>query len=335
MPATPSLFSKPLPDSLSLPLSLPLSAAKSGGPAFPPPSRLLPTGTTPVVLAPLTAAPTANLLTLGGSAPVAQAALGAAKAVPSPVPSPEQVIVQGAAIPVSVPQFKPQPPPPVYYFVPPPPTQLLHPKWAVVFMLACMAAILAFCYTQYRQQLREVAAAESASLLGVKPGGGGAYGSTGRRAEDGGNTDTAGNASGGANASRRAPPVAPRGVVRPGGPPAASEDSSDLSGAAAARRGRRPPSRQAPQAGASRGKAAAAAIRGRGDDDDDNDGEGTELREPAAMRAAQGGRRPQSAPPGEEDAGKQAPARQTLLKRAASTAARPLGYLWGIAGGGR
>ena len=53
------------------------------------------------------------------------------------------------------------------------------------------------------------------------------------------------------------------------------------------------------------------------------------------MRAAQG-RRPQSAPPGDED-GKQAPnVKQTLLKRAASTAARPLGYLWGtLAGGGR
>jgi hypothetical protein len=102
----------------------------------------------------------------------------------------------------------------------------------------------------------------------------------------------------------------------------------------AARRARRAPSRQ----GGGQGRGAGGS-RGAPRGGDVSEGRDIEMKEPSKLQ----GRavRPQSAPPqgGREDdgpdgrGGQQPTARQTLLKRAASTAARPLGYLWGMAGG--
>ena len=170
------------------------------------------------------------------------------------------------------------------------------------------------------------AAAEGAALLGRHGGALGAgaergkgdaprtYGSTaGRDAEQGGSTgpDIAG------GAPRRAPPLEPRGAVAASTPLLGDTDpeSSDKTKPVQPRRRDRsaPPqqrSRRLPHVVHERHEGAY------GDEDDEESG--LELREVRMV----GRRATASSPPPQ-------PERRSLLRRAAGTAVRPLGFLWG------
>ena len=122
---------------------------------------------------------TVSTLTRTGTAPgIGYTASGAYVVTPK-VASPPAWFTEGAGLPPSASA------PPVYEYIPPPPMQLLHPKWAMVFMTSCVGAILFFCYSSYKQQLRETA--EREALLFEKrekeqqaEESGGQYGSTAR-----------------------------------------------------------------------------------------------------------------------------------------------------------
>jgi hypothetical protein len=141
------------------------------------------------VVEPLPAA-TVSTLTRTGASPGIGYTPSGAYVVTAKVASPPAWFTEGAGLPPTAAA------PPVYEYIPPPPMQLLHPKWAMVFMTSCVGAILFFCYSSYKQQLRETA--EREALLFEKrekeqaEESGGQYGSTargddgGRRGDDGG-----------------------------------------------------------------------------------------------------------------------------------------------------